>query len=75
MLRTGPPHPDLLQVLVLHVVEVREARNVEVITHTQEVLLQLDLHQQLQQPIRALLALHAAQLLGHREEDMLESVS
>lgn len=63
---TGPPHADLLQVLVLDVVEVGESSHVEVVADTQEVLLQLHLHQQLQEPFCALLRLHAtAQLLNN----------
>lgn len=57
---TRPAHANLLQVLVLDILKVGQAGNVEVIPEPQEVLLQLYLGQQLQQPARALLRLHAA---------------
>lgn len=57
---TRPAHADLLQVLILDVLKVGQAGNVEVVTEPQEVLLQLHLGQQLQQPACALLWLHAA---------------
>lgn len=67
-LLTGPTHADLLQVFILDVVEVRQPRDVQVVPDPQEVLLQLHLHQQLQQPFCAFLALHAtAQFLQNRE--------
>ena len=56
--RTWASHADLLQVFILDVVEVGESCDVEVITDAQEVLLQLHICQQLQQPLRPLLTLH-----------------
>lgn len=65
---TRPTHANLLQVFILDVVEVRQPRDVQVVPDPQEVLLQLHLHQQLQQPFRAFLALHAtAQFLQNRK--------
>lgn len=57
---TGPAHANLLQVLILDILEVGQAGNIEVVAEPQEVLLQLHLRQQLQQPACALLRLHAA---------------
>lgn len=62
--RTGAPHANLLQILIFDVLEVGQAGNVEFVPDAQEVLLQLQLSQQLQQPVCALFCLHAtAQLL------------
>lgn len=57
---TRPAHANLLQVLILDILKVGQAGNIEVIAEPQEVLLQLHLGQQLQQPACALLRLHAA---------------
>lgn len=57
---TWSTHADLLQVFIFDVVEVRQARDVELVSDAFEVLLQLYLQQQLQQPFCSLLALHAA---------------
>lgn len=56
--RTRASHADLLQVFILDVVEVGEPRDVELIADPQEVLLQLHIRQQLQQPLCPLLTLH-----------------
>lgn len=57
---TRPAHANLLQVLILDILKVGQAGNVEVVAEPQEILLQLHLGQQLQQPACALLRLHAA---------------
>lgn len=56
---TGSTQANFLQVLILDVVEVREPRDVEVVSDPLEVLLQLHLRQQLQQPFCSFLTLHA----------------
>lgn len=68
---TGPAHADLLQVFVLDVVEVWQARDVKIVPDEQEILLQLHLHQQLQEPLCAFFTLHTtAQLLeGETQEN------
>lgn len=45
---TRPSHANLLQVLILDILKVGQAGNIEVVTEPQEVLLQLHLGQQLQ---------------------------
>lgn len=57
---TRPAHANLLQVLILDILKVGQAGDVEIIAKPQEILLQLHLRQQLQQPTCALLWLHAA---------------
>ena len=44
---TGPAHADLLQVLVLDILKVGQAGDVEVVAEAQEILLELHLGQQL----------------------------
>lgn len=57
---TRPAHANLLQVLILDILKVGQAGNIEVVAEPQEVLLQLHLGQQLQQPACTLFWLHAA---------------
>lgn len=65
--RTRASHADLLQILIFDVLKVGEAGDIELIPDAQKVLLQLQLGEQLQQPVRALLCLHATAqpLPGH----------
>lgn len=55
---TWATHANLLQVFILDVVKVWESSDVELIPDPQEVLLQLDVGEQLQQPLSPLLTLH-----------------